>query len=166
MLLVSEIWLLVGIFIYSVSVALVLPTPGEVVLSFSLPPHNLPLILIIVISAIGKTLGSYLAYFIVRQTLESGVFSQINKKYNPFHKLTESLRRKTLVLVHDFEEGGLTLLLAIPGLPDTISVYAFSTIETSRKKFILIVFLASLARLYLTWIGFSSLMHYLSVSFL
>jgi len=163
-MLASELWLLAGIFVYSVSVALILPTPGEVVLSFSLPPYHLSVHFIIFISAIGKTLGSYLAYFIVRRTLQTSIFSEISRKYNPFQAITDNLRKKTLVIVHNFEEVGLALLLAIPGLPDTVSVYAFSAIETSRKRFISIVFPASVIRLYLTWFGFNSLLSYFGMS--
>lgn len=163
-MLISELWLLAGIFIYSVSVALILPTPGEIILSFSLSPYNLSVHLIIFLSAVGKTIGSYLAFFIVRHTLEASFISRLSSKYNPLSAITNHLKKKTLRLVRDFEEVGLALVLAVPGMPDTVSVYAFSAIETSRKRFIAIVLPASVIRLYLAWLGFNSLLSYFGVT--
>ena len=140
--------------LYSFLVAFILPTPSEPIIfaAPALSPH-----VTIWISALGKTLGSFIAFFFARSILKSNVFEEKILKFLHLKELNDKIEEKTIQIVRKYGYLGLFLCLGLPGAPDTISVYAFSFIESDRNIFLSIVFVASLFRLYLVLWGFNSL---------
>jgi len=144
---------LLVVFVYSVLIAVALPLPSEVVLvpaatldlGFSYPVQ---LALVMVASGLGKALGSVVALVIGHGASHSGPVVRLLRRlgYDP---LAWS-KTRTVELVQEYGYVGLALALCVPGFPDTISIYAFSVVESDYVKFALATFAGSVGRLVVT----------------
>jgi len=147
---------LVVIAIYSFLIAFVLPLPSEIVLVPASHMRlglssNLTLVVIILVSGLGKAAGSVFAFHIGQEA----------KEYGPLVKWIQESRfdviewseRKTVQLAREFGYVGLALALSVPGFPDTISIYAFTILERDYGRFALATFAGSVGRLVVT-VGF------------
>lgn len=139
--------------VYSFLIAFILPLPSEIVLA---PSGSLriglsepaTIAVIIVVSGIGKALGSLFAFHIGQET----------KDYGPLLRLLERSRfdilewseRKTVAIAKRYGYAGLALALCVPFFPDTISIYAFSILEDDYVKFAGATFAGSAGRLVVT----------------
>lgn len=149
-------WLgLIFIAIYSFLISFVLPLPSEIVL---LAPLNLGIgeigqvSLIILVSGLGKAAGSVLAFHIGQEAKQSGPVIRALRRSSV--DIVEWSERKTVELAKKWGYFGLAAALCVPGFPDTLSIYAFSILETDYVKFALASFAGSVGRLVLvTLIG-------------
>lgn len=149
---------LLAIFIYSFLIAIALPLPSEIVLA---PATQLGLgvstpaafAVVILTSAAGKTLGSVVAWGIGSRTSEYGSIGTYLKQ-SRFDILKWS-ENKAVDIAQSYGYVGLALALCVPGFPDTLSIYAFSVLETNYAKFALATFCGSVGRLVLilVWVG-------------
>jgi len=143
------------IFVYSALVAFVLPLPGELVLLAAprlgiFPSAAANLALVILVSAVGKAIGSVLALRIGRGALGSGPSRWLRTHVAPTRRRRGTEGRLT-AFVHRYEYVGLTLVLAVPLLPDTAVVYAFSAIDGEDRYFAVAAFVGTVARLCLAF---------------
>jgi membrane protein YqaA with SNARE-associated domain len=136
------------VFVYSFLIAIVLPLPSEVVL---LAPLNLGLpgwmtmTLVIVVSAVGKSVGSVLALRIGNEAKKAGpVLRALNRTGIDVVGISQ---RTTVNLVQKYGYIGLALALCVPGFPDTLSIYAFSVLEDDYLRFAIATFTGSVGRL-------------------
>ena len=142
---------LIIIFIYSILIAFILPTPSEIVLAAPLNlnlPYTLETSLIITISAIGKTAGSLLAFKIGQGFKRSNYI--LNKLKESPIDIIEWTESQTVKVAQKWGYPGLAILLSIPFFPDTVSIYAFSLLENNYIKFAIATFLGSTGRLIIT----------------
>lgn len=148
------------IFVYSFLITFVLPLPGEVVLCpagyvcgeaahLGLGLSGAPLVvLVVVVSAVGKALGSVVALYLGYNASHSGVVVRAVKRfgYDPM----EWSRSKLVTLVRDYGYYGMAMALSVPFFPDTISVYAFSVIDKNYQRFAAAAFAGGVGRLVVT----------------
>jgi len=148
------------IFVYSLLIAFVLPLPSEVVL---LPvgyfgtantlalvplPYEVQVILVIVVSGAGKAVGSVIALLVGYNASHSGPVIR-GLRYLGFRPLEWSQR--TLVRIGKrWGYLGMAMGLSVPFFPDTASIYAFSVIGNSYRKFAAAAFAGSVGRLLVT----------------
>ncbi|MFP3952520.1 MAG: VTT domain-containing protein [Candidatus Acetothermia bacterium] len=154
----NALWQSFYVTVYGFLVAVALPTPSEAML---VAAPALPIHLTIFLSGIGKTIGSYVAYFAARNLLKSNVVEDRLLKWFHLQELHEKVESATFSAVKKYGYAGLFVLLCIPGLPDTASIYAFSFVQVNRVLFLALVFSASLIRLYLVWWGLASVLKFI-----
>lgn len=139
--------------VYSFLIAIVLPLPSEVVL---LAPLNLGLpewtefLLIILVSGVGKAVGSVLALKLGNEAKEYGPLLRALQQ-SRFDVVSWSERR-TVEIASQYGYIGLAVALSIPFFPDTLSIYAFTVLEDDYVRFALATFVGSVGRL-LVWIS-------------
>lgn len=150
---------LLVIVIYSFLIAFILPLPSEVVLcpigyvcdgnTLGLGlPIEAQIVLVVVLSSIGKAAGSLIALYVGYGASHSG----------PVIRAAERLgldpvgwsRSRMVELTQRWGYVGMALGLAVPGFPDTLSIYAFSILENDYAKFAAAAFAGSVGRLVLT----------------
>lgn len=140
------------IFAYSLLIAVVLPLPSEVVLVPALHgtlklgvPTPVAIAFVVIISGMGKALGSLIALAFGHRASRSGpVLDAIHALgYEP----VEWSKNRVVELVRRHGYGGLALGLSIPGFPDTLSIYAFSVFDLERTRFAVASFVGSVGRL-------------------
>ena len=143
------------IFGFSVVVAFVLPLPGELVLLaapqlgvFQSTAANVALV--VVVSAAGKALGSVWALRIGRGALGSGPARWVRQRLVPKRR-GGSLEGRLTAFVRRYEYVGLAVVLAVPLLPDTAVVYAFSALDSEERYFAVAAFVGTVARLCLAF---------------
>ncbi len=140
----------VFIAIYSFLVSFILPLPSEIVL---LAPLNLGIgstaqyFIIILVSGLGKAGGSVFAFHIGQEAKESGPIIRALRRSRV--DIVEWSERTTVELAQRWGYLGLAGVLCVPGFPDTLSIYAFSILETDYLKFALAAFAGSVGRLVL-----------------
>ncbi|PSP74292.1 hypothetical protein BRC86_06685 [Halobacteriales archaeon QS_3_64_16] len=137
--------------VYSFLIAFVLPLPSEIVLAAPLNlglPRAVDLALIILVSALGKALGSVFAFHIGQEAKESGPVVRWLRR-SRFDIVSWSERR-TVRLARDYGYAGLALALSVPFFPDTLSIYAFTVLEDDYLKFAAATFAGSVGRLVVT----------------
>lgn len=136
------------IFVYSFLIAIVLPLPSEIVLAAPLDlgvPRWMTLTLIVVISGLGKSLGSILALRVGHEAKQAGpVMRALNRTGIDFVGISQ---RKTVAIAQQYGYIGLALALCVPGFPDTLSIYAFTVLEEDYLKFAAATFTGSVGRL-------------------
>lgn len=142
------------IFVYSVLVACILPLPGELVLLAApglglLPSTAANIALVIVVSALGKALGSVWALRIGRGALGSGPSRWLRRHVVPSRR-HRGFEGRLSAFVRRYEYVGLAVILAIPLLPDTAVVYAFSAVDGEERYFAIAAFVGTVARLNIT----------------
>ena len=139
--------------IYSFLIAFVLPLPSEVVLA---PAGTLRLGLsttgnlavIVVVSALGKALGSLFAFHIGQEAKEYGPLIRRIKQSR--FDIIEWSERKTIKIAQKYGYVGLALALCVPFFPDTLSIYAFTVLEEDYLRFGAATFVGSAGRLLVT----------------
>jgi membrane protein YqaA with SNARE-associated domain len=145
---------LVLIFVYSFLIAFALPGVSEIVLAAPLDlglSQNLRLATIILISSIGKAMGSVLAFHVGQEAKSSGPVERWIRRSR--FDVLEWSERSVVRLGRRFGYLGLAAFLSVPGLPDTLSIYAFAVIEADYLKFAVATFVGSVNRLVLTLVG-------------
>ncbi len=148
------------IFVYSLLIAFVLPLPGEIVLcpvGYLCPvntlalaplPYEVQVGLVILVSALGKAIGSVIALMIGHNASRSGIVVRGFRRLG-FQPLEWS--QKTLVEIGQrWGHLGMAVGLSIPFFPDTASIYAFSVLGTGYRKFAAAAFAGSIGRLVVT----------------
>ncbi len=140
----------VFIAVYSFLISFVLPLPSEIVL---LAPLDLGIgkiaqyFIIILVSGLGKAAGSVFAFHIGQEAKQSGPVLRALRRSRI--DIVEWSEQKTVEIAQRWGYLGLAGALCIPGFPDTISIYAFSILETDYLKFALASFAGSVGRLVL-----------------
>lgn len=145
-------WPGVGIiFVYSFLIAFALPGVSEVVLAaplhvgLSVPAR---FALIILVSALGKSAGSVLAFHIGQEAKQAGPVVRFLRRSR--FDVVEFSETTTLELARKWGYLGLALALCVPFFPDTLSIYAFAVLEEDYVKFALATFVGSVGRLLVT----------------
>lgn len=144
------------IFVYSVLIAFVLPLPSEIVLcpvgfvcggnTLALGmPLGVQVAVVVLVSALGKALGSVFALAIGHNASRSGIVIRGLRRlgFSPM----EWSERRMVGLAQRWGYLGMAVVLAIPFFPDTVSLYAFSVLEKDYRKFALASFAGSVGRL-------------------
>jgi membrane protein YqaA with SNARE-associated domain len=143
----SPVVLLGLVFVYSVLVAAFLPFPAEAVLAVALVlPFSWvgSFALVILIAAAGKAVGSLVALHIGHGVSHSGPVVRLLGRV-PYY---EQFKRQTLTeFVRRYQYVGLGMALAVPFLPDTAPIYAFSVLENDPVRFAAAAFLGTILRL-------------------
>ncbi|WP_303704138.1 YqaA family protein [Haloquadratum walsbyi] len=145
---------LIIIFIYSFLIAFALPGVSEIVLlaplelGFSRAGH---LAIIILVSGVGKAVGSVFAFHLGQEVKQSGPVLRLFR--NSWFDVVSWSERRTVSLAQQWGYAGLAAALCVPGFPDTISIYAFSVLEEDYLKFALATLIGSIGRLVVTVIG-------------
>jgi len=145
-------WFGMGIiFVYSFLIAFVLPGPSEIVLlaplDLGLPPA-IHLLSIMLVSAVGKAVGSVFAFHIGQEAKQSGPIVRWLRRSR--WNIVAWSERGSVQLAQRYGYGGLAIALSVPFFPDTISIYAFAILETDYLKFAVATFFGSLGRLAVT----------------
>ncbi|MFB6168142.1 MAG: YqaA family protein [Haloferacaceae archaeon] len=145
-------WAGLGIvFVYSFLIAFALPGVSEVVL---LAPLDLGLSrparlsVIILVSGLGKALGSVFAFHIGQEAKKSGPVERFLR--NSRFEVMEWTERRTIQLVQRYGFVGLAGALCVPFFPDTLSIYAFSVLSEDYLRFAAATFVGSVGRLLVT----------------
>ena len=135
------------VFVYAIVVAAFLPFPTEAVL---VVPLVLPFrwyvsfVLVILIAALGKAVGSLIALRIGYGVSHSGPVVRLFERI-PYYK---RFKRRTLTgFVRRYKYLGLAVALAIPFLPETTTIYAFSVLESRPVLFATAAFVGTVVRL-------------------
>ena len=148
------------IFVYSVLIAFILPLPSELVLcpvgyvcpgsSLGLAPlpPEVQVVLVVITSASGKALGSILALIVGHNASHSGPVIRA-LRWMGFSPMEWS-KRQMISVVKRWGYVGMAVALSVPFFPDTVSIYAFSVIESDYRKFALAAFAGSVGRLLIT----------------
>jgi membrane protein YqaA with SNARE-associated domain len=137
--------------IYSFLIAFVLPLPSEIVLLAPLRlglPQWADLGLIVLISGAGKAAGSLLAFHIGQEVKQSGPVIRFLRRSR--FDILEWSEKRTVKLAQRFGYIGLALALSVPGVPDTLSIYAFTVLEEDYWKFAAATFVGGAGRLVVT----------------
>jgi membrane protein YqaA with SNARE-associated domain len=141
------------IFVYSFLIAFVLPLPSEVVLA---PAPHLEtglstggnLAVIVVVSAVGKAIGSVVALWLGNEAKSYGPLLRALKRSR--FDVVEWSERRTVDIAQRWGYVGLALALCVPGFPDTLSIYAFAVLEDDYPRFAAATLAGSAGRLVVT----------------
>jgi len=139
--------------VYSFLIAFVLPLPSEVVL---VPASTLRLglstngnlVAIVLVSALGKALGSLFAFHIGQEAKEYGPLVRRIKASR--FDIIEWSEKKTVQIAKQYGYLGLAMALCVPFFPDTLSIYAFTVLEEDYLRFGAATFVGSAGRLLVT----------------
>lgn len=142
---VGEVWYLIGLFLYSIAAAVVLPTPVEFAL-FLYPQIETSIKAVVL--GLGKAVGAIFVFF-------------VGTKVNPWIERWMG-RHSWAVRILKVLEGfvrrtgwvGLTILLALPFMSDTAVNYFYSLLNQEghaigRRWFVVANFIGGVARTYL-----------------
>ena len=142
----SPLLLLLFVFVYSVLVAAVLPFPAEAILVVALvlpSPLFVSIAIVILIAATGKAVGSLVALRIGYGVSHSSPVVRLFERV-PYYR---GFKRRTLTdFVRRYRYYGLVITLAIPFLPDTAPIYAFSVLENRPALFAAAAFVGTVIR--------------------
>lgn len=139
------------IFAYSFLIAFALPGPSEIVLVAPLDiasSRAMTLGIIVLTSAIGKSIGSLFAFHIGQEAKQSGPITRWLER-SRFDVISWSEKR-AVEIAQKYGYAGLALALCVPFFPDTISLYAFAVLEGNYWKFAVATFVGSIGRLLVT----------------
>ncbi|NUB93718.1 VTT domain-containing protein [Haloterrigena sp. SYSU A121-1] len=139
------------IFAYSFLIAFVLPGPSEIVLIAPLDlglPSWAQLSSVMLVSAIGKAVGSVLAFHIGQEVKRAGPVTRWLRRSR--WDVLQWSEKRSVQLAQQYGYGGMAIALSVPFFPDTISIYAFAVLETDYVRFAAATFLGSLGRLLVT----------------
>jgi membrane protein YqaA with SNARE-associated domain len=139
------------IFVYSFLIAFALPGVSEVVLLAPLDlglPEWGRLTAIIVVSGLGKALGSVFAFHIGQEAKESGPLIRWLRRSR--FDVLEWSEKRTVQLAQRYGYAGLAVALSVPFFPDTLSIYAFAVLEEDYVRFAAATFAGSVGRLLVT----------------
>jgi len=145
-------WVGLGIiFVYSFLIAFALPGVSEVVLLAPLDlglSTELRLALIILVSGLGKAVGSVFAFHIGQEAKEAGPVIRWLRRSR--FDVIEWSERRTVDVARRWGYAGLAVALSIPFFPDTLSIYAFAVLEEDYVRFAAATFVGSVGRLLVT----------------
>jgi membrane protein YqaA with SNARE-associated domain len=139
------------IFVYSFLIAFALPGVSEVVLLAPLDlglSTELRLALIILVSGLGKAVGSVFAFHIGQEAKEAGPVIRALRRSR--FDVVEWSERRTVDVARRWGYAGLALALSVPFFPDTLSIYAFAVLEEDYVRFAVATFVGSVGRLLVT----------------
>lgn len=147
------------IFVYSVLISFVLPLPSEVVLcpvGYICPGNTLALglpieaqiVIVILVSALGKSLGSVFALAIGYNASHSGVVVRTLRRMG--FRPMEWSQKRMVALAKKWGYVGMALGLSIPFFPDTLSLYGFAVLDDDYLRFAAAAFAGSVGRLLIT----------------
>ncbi|WP_411715649.1 YqaA family protein [Natronomonas sp.] len=139
------------IFTYSFLIAFLLPGPSEIVLAAPLDiglGYAATLVVIILVSAFGKTAGSLVAFRVGQGVKNSDPVLQWLARRGI--NVVAWSERQAVRLAKRYGYLGLAIGLSVPFFPDTVSIYAFTVIEEHTGKFALATFLGSIGRFIVT----------------
>ena len=142
----SPLLLLGFVFVYSLLVAAVLPLPAEAILVVPLvlpSPWYVSFAIVILIAAFGKALGSLVALRIGYGVSHSGPVVRLTERIPYFRGFK---RQRLTDFVRKYQYLGLGIALAIPFLPDTAPLYAFSVLENRPVLFATAAFFGTILR--------------------
>lgn len=157
------------IFVYSLLIAFILPLPSEVVLcpvgyvcagntlALAPIPHEIQILMVVVVSGLGKSVGSIIALMVGHNAAHSGVVYRVLRRFglDP----VEWSQRRMVDLAKKWGYVGMAIGLSVPFFPDTASIYAFSILEDDYLKFAAAAFAGSVGRLVVTIGLFEGLIH-------
>jgi membrane protein YqaA with SNARE-associated domain len=139
------------IFVYSFLIAFALPGVSEVVLLAPLDlglSTELRLALIILVSGLGKAVGSVFAFHIGQEAKEAGPVIRALRRSR--FDVVEWSERRTVDVARRWGYAGLAVALSVPFFPDTLSIYAFAVLEEDYVRFAVATFVGSVGRLLVT----------------
>lgn len=138
------------IFLYEVGSAVVLPTPSEIpVLGY----QWIPLFWIFVFAVTGKTVGSYLVFFLGDRLKATAQFQRLATRSRCVQRTLDWSER----FVRRYGVVAIFILLGIPGFPDTISLYLFALVGDRPVVFSLASGLGTAVHMGLILLGFHGL---------
>ena len=143
------------IFVYSFLIAFVLPGPSEIVLLAPIDiglSANGELAAIMLVSGVGKAIGSVFAFHLGQEVKHSGPVTRWLRRSR--WNVMEWSENRTVQLAQQYGYGGLAIALSVPFFPDTLSIYAFAVLEEDYWKFALATFVGSIGRLVVTVLFF------------
>jgi membrane protein YqaA with SNARE-associated domain len=155
-------WGLAIIFVYSFLIAFALPGVSEVVLLAPLDlglPDWARLGAIIVVSGLGKAIGSVFAFHIGQEAKEAGPIVRALRRSR--FDVMEWSEKQTVQIAQRYGYAGLAVALSVPFFPDTLSIYAFAVLEEDYVRFALATFVGSVGRLLVTLALASSVLAFL-----
>jgi membrane protein YqaA with SNARE-associated domain len=146
---------LVGVFSYSFLVAFILPMPGEIVLALPIDlgiSYPTTLAIVIGVSSLGKAIGSLTVLRIGEQMSHLDPIETVRKRLDSYSNkipfsITIEQDNRIIGFVNRYGYVGLSLALAVPLMPDTAVIYAFSVVKIHPIKFALAAFIGTVFRL-------------------
>lgn len=162
---------LIVVFVYSFLIAVALPLPNAVVLAVPLNlglPEEGRLAVVILVSGLGKATGSVVVFYFANRAQRLFVIQEQSVGEARLQRsgsvrrqlwrvrLTMSrwAERRVVELIRQYGYVGFAISLAFPGIPDTLSIYAFAVLERNYLKFGLAAFVGSVGRLLMYVFGF------------
>lgn len=143
---------LLVIFLYEIGAAVILPTPSELpVLTYKW----IPLGWLFLFAVAGKTLGSYIVFFLGDRVKSTDRFQRLAARYAWIARILEWSER----FVRRFGFWAVFLLLSIPGFPDTISLYLFALVGNRPVLFSIAAGLGTAVRMGLVLAGVHGILH-------
>jgi membrane protein YqaA with SNARE-associated domain len=142
---------LLVIFVYSFLIAFALPGVSEVVLAAPLQlglSEPATLGVIILVSGLGKAAGSVFAFHLGQTAKDSGPVTRALEN-SRFDVMAWS-RSRTVQIANRWGHAGLAVALSFPFFPDTLSIYAFSVLDSDYPRFAAATFVGSVGRLLVT----------------
>ena len=134
------------VFLYEVGAAVILPTPAELPL---VTYKWLPLGWMVLFAVAGKTIGSYLVFYLGDRLKNTQRFQRWVSRYRVLQTLSQWSER----FVRRYGVFAVFLLLCIPGFPDTVSLYLFAVIGQRPVLFSLAAGAATAVRFGLVILG-------------
>ena len=134
------------VFLYEVGAAVILPTPTELPL---ISYKWLPLGWMILFAVAGKTIGSYLVFFLGDRLKNT----QRYHRWVDRHRILQTLTAWSERFVRRYGVFAVFLLLCIPSFPDTVSLYLFAFVGRRPVLFSLAAGLATAVRFGLVILG-------------
>ena len=134
------------VFLYEVGAAVILPTPTELPL---VSYKWVPLGWMILFAVAGKTIGSYLVFFLGDRLKNT----QRYHRWVDRHRILQTLTAWSERFVRRYGVFAVFLLLCIPGFPDTVSLYLFALVGHRPVLFSLAAGLATAVRFGLVILG-------------
>ncbi|MFC6726723.1 hypothetical protein ACFQE1_20590, partial [Halobium palmae] len=134
--------------VYSFLIAVALPFPGEIVLAAELElpvPGWAEFALLVLVSSVFKAAGSLVAFWVGGRS--AGPVTRWLKRSGI--DLVKYGERATVKAARKWGYVGLAGVLSIPFFPDTITIYAFTTLEENYARFAAATFVGSAVRLLL-----------------
>jgi len=147
------------IFVYSFLLAFALPGVSEIVLAAPLDlglTYLERMTVIILVASVGKVAGSMLAFHIGQEAKDSDPVTRWLRRSR--FDVVEWSERGVVRVARRYGYVGLALFLSVPGLPDTVSIYAFTVIERDYPRFALATFVGSANRLIFTLVGVEAIL--------
>jgi membrane protein YqaA with SNARE-associated domain len=140
------------IFLYEIGAAVILPTPSEIpVLGYTW----IPIWWIFLFAVAGKTVGSYLVFFLGDRVKSTNRFQRLAARHAWIRRILEWSER----FVRRYGFWAVFLLLSVPGFPDTVSLYLFALVGNRPVLFSLASGLGTAVRMGLVLAGFHGIVH-------